>query len=136
MNENEKPKASDLDRLIIALSQYANRPETKNEYYDRTQKTVKKLREKQAKREAVEKPAREKALANPFVTIPPDALLTLDDVKRIQPESAITTLSRTITDNLQRNKSTQSISKIRRTISKTAPDNGSLTFIACKAFAI
>lgn len=81
MNENEKPKASDLDRLTSALYRYANRPETKNEFDERRKKTVKKLREKQAKREAVEKPAREKALANPFVTIPPDALLTLDDVK-------------------------------------------------------
>ena len=81
MNENEKPKASDLERLTSALYRYANRPETKNEFDERRKKTVKKLREKQAKREAVEKPAREKALANPFVTIPPDALLTLDDVK-------------------------------------------------------
>ena len=81
MNENEKPKASDLERLTSALYRYANRPETKNEFDERRKKTVKKLREKQAKREAIEKPAREKALANPFVTIPPDALLTLDDVK-------------------------------------------------------
>ena len=81
MNENEKPKASDLERLTSALYRYANRPETKNEFYERKQKTLKKLREKQTKREAVEKPAREQALANPFVTIPPDALLTLDDVK-------------------------------------------------------
>lgn len=55
MNENEKPKASDLERLTSALYRYANRPEIKNEFYERKQKTLKKLREKQAKREAVEK---------------------------------------------------------------------------------
>lgn len=81
MNEDGKPKASDLERLTSALYRYATRPETKNEFYERKQKTLKKLHEKQAKRESVERPAREKALANPFVTIPPDALLTLDDVK-------------------------------------------------------
>ena len=81
MNENGNPERSDLDRLVSALSRYANRPETKNEFFERKLKTLKKLKEKQRKREAVEKPAREKALADPFVKIPVDAQLTLDDVK-------------------------------------------------------
>ena len=57
MNEDGKPKASDLERLTSALYRYATRPETKNEFYERKQKSLKKLHVKLAKREAVERPA-------------------------------------------------------------------------------
>ena len=44
MNENEKPKASDLERLTSALYRYANRPETKNEFDERRKMNVEKRR--------------------------------------------------------------------------------------------
>lgn len=76
-NEN-KPKTPLKSRS--AIRDFIRRVK-KREIDVKREVTEKKIARKRAEREAVEKPAREQAAKQPYLNIPPDALLTLDHVK-------------------------------------------------------
>lgn len=76
-NEN-KPKTPLKSRS--AIRDFIRRVK-KREFDVKREVTEKKIARKRAEREAVEKPAREQAAKQPYLNIPPDALLTLDHVK-------------------------------------------------------